>query len=282
MIHIATVHWQDATWVDIQLAYFNRYLSGHSYRIYAFLNGIDPEKYRKRIHFICTDPIQPHITKLNLLADRICTCGASDDILYFIDGDAFPIGDIHRYVRERLKIYPLVAIKRLENDGDPQPHPSFCATTIRFWREIKGDWGQGPQWKTSSGKLRTDTGGLLWDKLNLLGIDWAPMLRSNRVELHPLWFGIYGDLIYHHGAGFRTPYCMMDIRAARETMWKKLLMNFADSRIGTLGSGWIQNAIYSFVMKEQIRQTCCNSKRIIMEIQKNFDFPQIIQRKTAV
>jgi hypothetical protein len=29
------------------------------------------------------------------------------------------------------------------------------------------------------------------------------VLRSNRVDLDPLFFGIYGDVIYHHGAGFR-------------------------------------------------------------------------------
>jgi hypothetical protein len=41
--------------------------------------------------------------------------------------------------------------------------------------------------------------GLLEEK----GIDWYPLLRTNKVNPHPLQFGVYGDLIYHHGGGFR-------------------------------------------------------------------------------
>jgi hypothetical protein len=31
------------------------------------------------------------------------------------------------------------------------------------------------------------------------------MLRSNKRDLHPLWFGVYENLVNHHGAGFRKP-----------------------------------------------------------------------------
>ena len=269
MIHIATVHWLDETWVDIQLDYFKRHLAESPYQVYAFLNGLDADKYREKIHYVSTEPIVAHTTKLNLLADRICQQADPDDIIYFIDGDAFPVGDIHGYVQEKLKNVPLVAIQRLENEGDPQPHPSFCATTVRFWQEIDGDWGQGPQWITGSGKRRTDTGGLLWAKLNERKIEWSAMLRSNRIDVHPLWFGLYADLIYHHGAAFRTPYCMVDIRNARKTWWKKRLMDIADSSIGTSRGGWLQNAIYSFVMKKNIQQTVQDSKDILVDIQTN-------------
>ena len=30
------------------------------------------------------------------------------------------------------------------------------------------------------------------------------VLRSNRRELDPLYFAVYGEVIYHHGAGFRS------------------------------------------------------------------------------
>ena len=140
-------------------SYFEKFLSNYPYRIYAFLNGIDPLPYESRIHRIRTEPIAAHIQKLNLLADQICATAAPDDMVLFIDGDAFPVGDIGTYLEEHLSAAPLVAIQRLENSGDPQPHPSFCATTVRFWREIQGDWGQGPQWITYDGRKRTDTGG---------------------------------------------------------------------------------------------------------------------------
>ena len=274
MIHIATVHWLDDVWVDIQLSYFEKYLLPDSYRVYAFLNGIDPEKYRDRIHYISTEPIQAHVTKLNLLAEEISRQASSDDIIYFIDGDAFPVGDIQGFLDSQFKEFDLVAVQRLENEGDPQPHPSFCATTVGFWKEIDGDWGQGPSWMTRTGRLRTDVGALLWEKLEKNGIEWLPMHRSNVLNLHPLWFGVYHELIYHHGAAFRTPYCMIDIKNARNVWWKRILMNLADSKLGTINRGWFQNAIYSFVMKRQIQQVFDHSHKLIKEISDDFQFAE--------
>jgi hypothetical protein len=272
VIHIATVHWLDDLWVDIQLDYLEKYIPKDSYRVYAFLNGIDPSPYEHRIHYISTEPIQAHVAKLNLLADEICREADPDDIIYFIDGDAFPVGDINAFVCEKIEEFELVAIQRLENEGDPQPHPSFCATRVRFWQKISGDWGQGPFWKTRTGKDRTDVGALLWEKLKRESIEWLPMHRSNVLELHPLWFGVYHELIYHHGAAFRTPYCMVDIKNARKVWWKNILMDVADSRIGSIKGGWVQNAIYSFVMKKQIQRVTADSSQLIKEISDDFHF----------
>lgn len=272
MIHIATVHWQDETWVDIQLRYFEQHSGGHPYRMYAFLNGIDAAKYEDRIFYICTDPITAHATKLNLLAETICEKGAPGDIIYFVDGDAFPVGNIHTFVASALKDFPLVAIKRVENAGDPQPHPSFCATTVGFWKEIEGDWRQGPKWRTTAGEFRSDVGGRLWAALNERNIKWGAMLRSNKVNLHPLWFGVYEDLIYHHGAGFRTPYCVIDRYESTRTFWKKWLINIANTRIGSLGNYWVHSSIYSFVMKKRIHKSTIDSKMIIKAIQDGPNF----------
>jgi len=134
-----------------------------------------------------------------------------DDLLIFIDGDAFPVGDVLQFAYSKLNEYPLVAVLRRENDGDIQPHPSFCVTTIKFWKEIDGDWKQGFGWKNTRGEKVTDVGGNLLKILDEKKIDWYPMLRSNRRDLHPLWFGLYEDLIYHHGAGFRPPLCRADL-----------------------------------------------------------------------
>ena len=48
-------------------------------------------------------------------------------------------------------------------------------------------------------------GGNLLGLLEERGIDWYPLLRTNKVNPHPLQFGVYGDLVYHHGGGFRRP-----------------------------------------------------------------------------
>ena len=98
---------------------------------------------------------------------------------------------------------PLVAVRRAENVGDPQPHPCFCVTSVGTWRRLPGDWSGGYTWPGHRGKLVTDVGGNLLRALELAQLEWVQILRSNRVNLDPLFFGLYGDVIYHHGAGFR-------------------------------------------------------------------------------
>jgi len=49
----------------------------------------------------------------------------------------------------------------------------------------------------------SDTGARLWEVLETRGVRWRELRRSNKRNLHALFFGVYGDLIYHHGAGFR-------------------------------------------------------------------------------
>jgi hypothetical protein len=202
MIHIATVHWQNELWIDIQQSYLKRHVP-EAFRVYAFLNGI-PETHRPKFHYSSVEPIRDHATKLNLLAHVIQSSADDRDILIFIDGDAFPIADMMPALRARLEAEPLVAVQRLENNGDRQPHPCFCATTVGFWKSIAGDWREGYAWLDRSGNPTTDVGGNLLGILERGKIAWTPLLRTNRKNLHPVWFGVYGDMVYHHGAGFRT------------------------------------------------------------------------------
>jgi hypothetical protein len=201
MLHIATVHWRNEAWIGIQRRYLERHIRG-PFRIYAFLNDIRPE-HRASFHYCSTEPIREHAVKLNLLAEVIQRCASDDDLLMFLDGDAFPVSALMPLLVERLSTHPLVAVQRLENHGDRQPHPCFCVTTVGFWKSIGGDWKEGYAWNDASGKPTTDVGGNLLGILESRGVDWFPLHRSNHTNLHPLWFGIYGGVLYHHGAGFR-------------------------------------------------------------------------------
>jgi len=209
MIHVLTIHWQDDRWVDIQLTYLRRHMQ-QPFQVYAFLNGL-PQVHRSKFFYSSTEPIEDHAIKLNILAD-IAAFGSTEaeDLLVFIDGDAFPIGDIISFGKKKLNRYPLIAVQRIENGGDIQPHPCFCLTTVGFWKSINGDWKAGYQWKNSQGNLITDVGGNLLGILRERGIGWYPMLRSNKKNLHPLLFGLYEDLVYHHGAAFRKPSTTID------------------------------------------------------------------------
>ncbi|MGO9470672.1 MAG: hypothetical protein ACLQIB_04600 [Isosphaeraceae bacterium] len=208
MIHIATVHWNDARWIDIQDRYFHEFLS-EEFRVYAFLNGIgDVAAYRDKFFYASTEPIESHAIKLNLLADIIYAYSESDDdLIMFIDGDAFPVGDVVSFARRAIGEFPMLAVQRLENLGDPQPHPCFCMTTVGFWKRLGGDWKSGYEWRNSDGESVTDVGGNLLGLCEREGVRWLPLHRSNRLNLHPIWFGVYHDLVYHHGAAFRTHPC---------------------------------------------------------------------------
>lgn len=173
------------------------------YRTYAFLSGTATE-HKDKFDFTICEPLKDHATKLNILAEIASQLGEPNDILMFLDGDAFPISPIAPFANDILSKYPLAAVVRSENQGDVQPHPMFCITTGSFWKTIKGDWKRGYQWVNSFGIRTTDVGGNLLGRLEQEKIIWYPILRSNKKNLHPLMFGVYGDIIYHHGAGFRS------------------------------------------------------------------------------
>ncbi|MEM1111631.1 MAG: hypothetical protein AAGI11_06965 [Pseudomonadota bacterium] len=218
MIHICTVHWQDPRWIDIQLAYIERFV-GEPYRLYSIFTGI-PAHYREKFFYVREEDLRLHEAKLNVLADVAWFNRESDeDLLVFLDGDAFPIAELCSFARERLRDYPLIAVRRDENSGDFQPHPSFCMTTLKFWRSIGGDWNKGFHWRTRDGRWRTDVGARLYEQLYNGGHDWYALQRSNRVDLHPLYFGLYDDVIYHHGAGFRQLFSTIDADYLPWLLW---------------------------------------------------------------
>jgi len=201
MIHIATVHWRSDRWIDIQLRYLERNLD-EPYRVYAWID--EGMRGQASKFFYATDvAVDRHELKLTLLGDLVAHAAADDEQIMFIDGDAFPIAPMGPFLRDKLERYPLVAVRRDENNGDPQPHPSFCVTTAGFWRGLPGDWRRGHTWTNPQGKQVTDVGGNLLGLIEDAGIEWYPMLRTNRVNPHPLQFGVYEDLVYHHGGGFR-------------------------------------------------------------------------------
>jgi hypothetical protein len=174
------------------------------HRIYAFLNEVDP-KFHGFFDAILTDENDPaHDVKLDRLAESVLEHSRSDnDWIVFIDGDAFPVKSVVAEIARLLEQHPLIAIQRLENDGEQHAHPSFCVTTVGFWRSYQPSWRRGFTWISRQGKPVTDVGGDLLRVLEEHAIPWKPLHRTNSVNLHPVCFGIYGDLVYHHGTGFR-------------------------------------------------------------------------------
>lgn len=200
MLYIATVHYKSPRWIEIQTSYLRRYLSV-PYETWTSLEDIDPS-YSASFDRVL-EQRGPHAGKLNHLALEICHVASDDDLIMFLDGDAFPIADPMPVVTEALERAPLLAVRRAENVDDPQPHPCFCVTTVGTWRSLPGDWSLGPVWPAVKGRLVSDVGATLLRALELSETPWVQVLRTNGSKLHPLFFAVYGDIVYHHGAGFR-------------------------------------------------------------------------------
>ncbi len=231
MINIVTVHWQTPKWIEVQLSYLERHLEGE-FRVFASLNGITDLELRDRFYY--SDDLEgSHEEKLNALAAVVIERSDPTDILMFIDGDAFPVRSLDAWMHDTLRTYPLAAVRRDENLGDRQPHPCFCVTTVDFWRRIDGDWRRGGTWINSVGREVTDPGGNLLHRLEELNQDWLPLVRTNTNNPHPLWFAVYGHLVYHHGAGFRTMFSRTD-RALQPQFGKAYIVRRRGPTVGAL------------------------------------------------
>ena len=233
MLHIATVHWNSVAWIDAQLASINRFAPEAV--TWASLDGIgtgSDERFDHALHLEDLDIGElpesdagredafRHGVKLNELARVISDVADPADGLLFLDGDALLLSPIEHVARVD---EPLVAVRRDENRGDRYPHPSYCLTTVGFWNQIGGDWRRGAMWVNEAGRTVTDTGGFVLEALEHHDIAWRALTRRNVTNLHPLWFGVYGDdelgaVVYHHGAGFRSRSSRVDPRPTRDLL----------------------------------------------------------------
>ena len=119
MIHFITVHWWSDFWIEPQLRQIELFTTS-PYRICSFFTGLDIAPYRSRFHYVADSSVADHATKLNQLAEIACAdAEGPDDLLVFLDSDAFPIAPWEDFVRQKLQSNVLVAVRRQENLGIP-------------------------------------------------------------------------------------------------------------------------------------------------------------------
>ncbi len=197
MLHVATTHLQSPRWIEIQTRHLREHLQV-PYRTWASVQLMD-QSYGSHFDRVI-DQKGPDAGKLNHLALEIAQEADDEDLLMFLGADAFPITDPMPTITKALTQAPLLAVRKAENAGDPQPHPCFCVTTVGAWRELSGDWSDGYAWRTADGRLVTDVGANLLRRLDLGATPWVALRRSNPQTLDPLFFAVYGEIVYHHGA----------------------------------------------------------------------------------
>lgn len=202
-VFILSAHFQSLYWLKTQRLFLDEFVDLPHTRILG-LNGIAPTELAAGENYL--EYSGGHSEALDVLASRALQSAGSSDFLLFLDSDAFPIAPISRLLPD---LEAPLAIQRLENAGDVQPHPSFAVFRADTYRKLRPTWSSGMTWTDILGRERTDVGAGILEALNREEIPWRPMHRVNQLEAHPLFFGVYGDsahgaLAYHHGAGSRT------------------------------------------------------------------------------
>ena len=117
-----------------------------------------------------------------------------------LDSDAFPVGTgWHEILDQQMKRLNknIAAPIRYEN-LDMFPHPCFVYMNEAGIQNPKVNFDYAKV-KNLMGDMINEVGGLMPEISDVV----LPMLRTNRVNLHPVAAGIYHHLFYHHGAGSR-------------------------------------------------------------------------------
>lgn len=114
-----------------------------------------------------------------------------------LDSDCFPVVEDWQSTLTKVMWRPVACAVRAENFSI-HPHP--CAFFMRR-KALNFDWIDFKVSHCKSAYVRhrgwTDPG------CSIPMIRCFPLLRTNVVNLHPLYCGIYGNMFYHHGNGSR-------------------------------------------------------------------------------
>jgi len=141
-----------------------------------------------------------HVTGLRHLFHFSLSNRSSYKNFLFLDSDAFPIrkGWLTKLVGVLGSRFGIATPVRAEN-LEKRFHPSVVF--VRNWalsklsfdiRSLNVGWLLGEERDVSIGEV-DDVEKVLF-----------PLMRSNRVNIHPFYCGVYFDMFFHHGAGSRT------------------------------------------------------------------------------
>jgi hypothetical protein len=138
---------------------------------------------------------RPHPEALDYLARAV---SSSYDYIVTLDTDSFPVDDrwLDVLVGACEDGAALAGVYRTEMAPAIRPfvHVSGLCVRRRDLRALKLSFRRG---------AGQDVGQNITDAFNRLGRQVFPLMRSNAVNFHFLMGGIYGDVLYHHGAGSR-------------------------------------------------------------------------------
>ena len=117
-----------------------------------------------------------------------------------LDSDAFPVraGWHHILDRQMDQFNKTIAAPIRYENLDKFPHPCVVYLNKTGLQNEKVNFNYAKV-ENLLGDMINEVGGLMPD----ISSEVLPLLRTNRVNLHPIAAGIYHHLFYHHGAGSR-------------------------------------------------------------------------------
>ncbi|WP_146393514.1 hypothetical protein [Allorhodopirellula solitaria] len=153
-----------------------------------------------------------HSLSIRAMHESISGFLDNDDVLLIIDSDAFPIANIDSLIACIVEdIENIYGIQRTDN-GDYYCHPAFIMLKQKTVRYLSGFLPNDSKsvWLPYGVRNRymphkKDAVGCLTYCIDRANLRWSPLLRTNVLDVMPVLFGVYGNLIYHHGCGSRHP-----------------------------------------------------------------------------
>lgn len=217
-------------WIELCLDQLRRHTTRPDVAIHVWNNNVDdpavPEIVARHpdARLVQADPEEtlahPHATPLQRLYERV-----RDDVAWIValDSDAFPVrpGWLEALI-EGVAGPGLGGVWRdeLRQGIVPYVHASCLCARVDFIEKH----GLRLDHVSSGGRgaHRLDTLGLFTKVAREQGITPFKWRRSNRREIHRLMGGVYGDWIYHHGAGSRVGVGFWDEVATEERRARNL------------------------------------------------------------
>ncbi len=220
-------------WIELCLRQITRYSQGWDYQVFIFDNSHLKSHRRlmrkfERVHVLPGNWVailgrianrlpspylgrlleRRHPSALDHLAKKV---PAAFDYIVTLDNDSFPVRDdwLDVLVSECERGAALAGVYRDEMapSVDPFVHVSGLCVARDDLRALGVSFGRDIQYIGEQYKQDVDHNQDVGQKITYefirLGRRIAPLERSNKVNYHFVMGGVYGDVIYHHGAGGR-------------------------------------------------------------------------------
>lgn len=190
---VYTDHYRSKQWYDLQMKYLKKTTKNFVHVVY--LNGNvdffnDSIVIKKNTDY-CYPANHCHIRGLNEIVEYFLNHNNFENIL-ILDNDCFPIdSNWQNNLLQSMMPFDVASVVRYEN-LDNFAHPCVFFAKRNIAKKLKFDFYKK---KNLMGRYFEETSSNI--------IDFFPLVRSNKINYHPILYGIYWNTFYHHGSGSR-------------------------------------------------------------------------------